>query len=73
MQTIFLLNYRRLSRNIDALLGTFGITELAADTGIRGKIRTEILVAETVRIILLLRYDLDLRQNPTDYFFASAG
>ena len=29
-------------------------------------VRTEILVAETVRIILLLRYDLDLRRNPAD-------
>ena len=38
MQTIFLLNDRRLSRNIDALLGTFGITELAADTGVCNKI-----------------------------------
>lgn len=38
MQAIFLLNDRRFRRNIDALLRTFGIAELAADTGICDKI-----------------------------------
>ena len=38
MQAIFLLNDRRFRRNIDALLRTFGIAELAADTGVCDKI-----------------------------------
>lgn len=38
MQAIFLLNDRRFRRNIDTLLRTFGIAELAADTGVCDKI-----------------------------------
>ena len=38
MQAILLLNDHRLVRNVDTLLGTLGVAELAADAGVRDKI-----------------------------------
>ena len=38
MQAVFLMNDHRLERNVNALLRTLGIAELAADTGIRDEI-----------------------------------
>ena len=38
MQAVLLLNDYRLAGNVDTLLRTFGIAELAADTGVRDKV-----------------------------------
>ena len=45
MQAIFLMNDHGLRRNVNALLRTLGIAELAANTGVRDEIVSSILCA----------------------------